>query len=196
MLLAALSAPIVVAVFQRGDLDANSAQQTARALVWQGGSVFAAGATRHLVRALYAMRDARTPLVVSALGVVAFGGLALGLRTTMGHVGVSAAFGAAGVLQMALLLVALRRKLPTLRLGSIGAAFARAVAVSLLAAAGGMSAALLVTPGAGANGLARAVPGIAGVTVFVLAFVGLSWGLRSPELASFLDSERRGRGRQ
>jgi putative peptidoglycan lipid II flippase len=193
VLLASLSTPVVVAVFQRGELDATSAQETARALVWQGGALFAAGATRHLVRAFYAMRDTRTPLLVSALGVVAFGGLAIGLRSTMGHVGVSAALGVAGVLQMVLLLVPLRLKLSGLRLRSIGATFLRAVGMSLLAMAGGLSTALLLTPRTGANGLTRALPGVLGATVFVFAFVGLAWALRSPELASIRNGARRAR---
>jgi putative peptidoglycan lipid II flippase len=193
VLLVALSTPIVVAIFQRGELDTSSARQTANALVWQGGALFAAGVTRHLVRAFYAMRDTRTPLVVSALGLIAFAGLALGLRTTLGHVGVSAAFGCAGVLQMVFLLVPLRLKLPALDLRSIGAAFARAVGLSTLAAAGGVSTALLLTPRAGANGLARAVPGVAGTVVFALSFVGLSWALRLPELVSIRESARRKR---
>jgi putative peptidoglycan lipid II flippase len=191
VLLAALAGPIVVAVFQRGELDANSAKQTASALVWQGGALFAAGVTRHLVRAFYAMRDTRTPLVVSALGVVSFTTLALGLRTTMGHVGISAALGAAGVLQMVILLVPLRLKLANLGLASMGASLVRAMGMSILAAAGGLSASLLLTPRGVANGLERAAPGVAGVAVFVAAFVGLAWALRSPELASIRSGVRR-----
>jgi putative peptidoglycan lipid II flippase len=191
-----LAAPIVVAVFQRGELDANSAVQISRALVWQGGAVWVAVATRHLVRALYSLRDTRTPLVASVLGVVVFVVLALWLPRYMGHVGISAAVAGSSVGQAAWLLLALRRRLGALRIAPVLASAVRTLLAALLASAGGAGAAVLLTPGAGAGGLARAVPGVVAVAVFAAAFIGLAWAVHLPELAALVSYSRRQRAKR
>ena len=85
--LVVLGEPIVVLLFQRGDFDALAAHQTARALAWQGGAIFTVAAVRQLVPAFHALGDTRTPVIVSALDLVAFIVLALALRGPFGHVG-------------------------------------------------------------------------------------------------------------
>lgn len=183
--LVAMGEPLVVTLFQRGAFDAQSAHETARALAWQGGAVWTVAAVRQAVPAFYAVGDTRTPVVVSAIDLVAFVALAVGLRGSMGHVGISVAVAGSSAVQMALLLVGLK-----LRLGSLGAAgilrsVARTLAASLVASVAGWAAARL-TSGAGdgqpLGALARAVPGLTGLGVFTLVFLATAWGMRSPEL--------------
>lgn len=190
--LVALPEPIVIAIFQRGEFDANSAVQTARALVWQGGAIWAIASVRHLVRGFYALNDTRTPLLVSILGVIVFVALALGLRGTMGHTGISAALGGSGVVQVFVLFIALRVRLPSLDVRAIAVSAVRAIVAAALAATGGASVALMLAAEAGAGGIARAIPGVAGTLTFAAAFIGVAWALRSPELAS-ITAKRRGR---
>jgi putative peptidoglycan lipid II flippase len=190
VVLAALAEPLVVAVFQHGEFDAHSAEQTARALVWQGSAVWAIVTTRQLVRAFYVLRDTRTPLVVSAVGVATFFGLAMALRGEMGHPAISAAGAASSILQMLILCALLRRRLPALRLGAIAMAALRALVPALLAGAGAASGALLLAPSEGSDALGRAIPALAGAGIFVGAFLGLARALHIPELKALIETRR------
>jgi putative peptidoglycan lipid II flippase len=189
--LVVLGEPIVVALFQRGAFDARAAHETARALLWQGGAVWTVAAVRQTVPALYALGDTRTPVIVSALDLGAFLLLAVLLRGPLGHVGISVAVAGSSAVQMVLLLVGLRR-----RLGRIGGAMlawsiARTLVASALGAVGGWSAATLLTPEGPAGAVARALPGIAGMVVFMGVFFLAAWGMRAPELEEIVGAFRR-----
>ncbi len=106
--LVAIGEPIVAVLFQRGNFDAVSTHETARALLWQGGAIWTVAAVRQIVPAFYALGDTRTPVVVSAIDLCAFIALAVMLKGPMGHVGVSVAVAGSSAVQMLLLLVGLR----------------------------------------------------------------------------------------
>ncbi|MBX3264614.1 MAG: murein biosynthesis integral membrane protein MurJ, partial [Labilithrix sp.] len=133
--LVVLGEPLVVLLFERGHFDAESSRQTARALAWQGGAIFTVAATRQLVPAFHALGDTRTPVVVSAIDLVAFVLLALALRGPLGHVGISVAVAGSSAVQMLLLLYGLRRRVGSLRGGEIASSAARVVAASAIAGA-------------------------------------------------------------
>jgi putative peptidoglycan lipid II flippase len=171
--LAAIGEPIVITLFQRGQFDAIAAHETARALFWQGGAIWTVAAVRQIVPALYALGDTRTPVVVSAIDLAAFVALALGLRGSMGHVGISVAVAGSSAVQMALLLAGLKLRLRTIRAGDLARSTARTVAATAVAAAGGWGAARLA---------AGAWAGIAGMAAFAGLYVLAAWGMNSPEL--------------
>ncbi len=177
----ALAEPLVVTLFQRGEFDAVAAHETARALVWQGGSIWTVAVVRQLVPVFHSLGDTRTPVVVSAIDLVAFIVLALVLRGPMGHAGISAAVAGSSAVQMALLAYGLRRRLPTLHAEEIGASAARTLGASAIGAIGGWGAATLLL-GVGP----RALAGLAGGVVFVTLFFVAAWGLRSAELEELL----------
>jgi len=193
--------PVVVAIFQRGEFDAAAAHETARALFWQGGAIWTVAAVRQTVPAFYALGDTRTPVVVSALDLLAFIGLAVGLRGPLGHVGISVAVAGSSAVQMVLLLVGLRRRLGGIEGATLARSAGRTVAASVVASAAGWGAAVAsgTTPsGLVSNGVARALPGLAGLVAFGVVFALAAWGLRSPELDEIARavSRRVGRGRQ
>ena len=194
VVLVALSQPIVVAIFQHGEFDANSSVQTARALIWQGGGLWALVAARPLVRAFFALRDHRTPLIVGAVGVAVFVGLALVLKQkdVLGHPGISAAGAGSSLVQLLLLVGLLRARLPALPIRKIAVAAVRSFLLALPVAAGAASGALLVAPPGPAGLLLRLLPAFVGLLVFVAGFLGLSRGLRVPELMSVLAARREG----
>jgi putative peptidoglycan lipid II flippase len=186
-----LGEPIVVVIFQRGAFDALAAHETARALLWQGGAIWTVAAVRQTVPALYALGDTRTPVIVSAIDLCAFIGLAVGLRGPMGHVGISVAVAGSSAVQMALLLVGLRRRLGSIEGGALARSTGRTLAASVVAGVAGWGAAVALAPGASAGGLARAVPGLAASCAFGLVFLLVAWGLRSPELTDVSAAIRR-----
>jgi putative peptidoglycan lipid II flippase len=171
--LVAIGEPIVVLLFRRGQFDTVAAHETARALVWQGGAIWTVAAVRQTVPALYALGDTRTPVVVSGIDLMAFIGLAVGLRGPWGHVGISAAVAGSSAVQMVLLLAGLKRRLGDLRAADLARSIGRTAAASGIAAAAGWGAARL---GSGA------LAGVAAVAAFGVTFVLAAWGLRSPEL--------------
>jgi putative peptidoglycan lipid II flippase len=188
--LVALAEPVVVLLFQRGQFDAAAAQQTARALAWQGGAIFTVSAVRQLVAALHALGDTRTPVVVSGLDLAVFVVLALTLRGPFGHVGVSMAVAGSSAAQMALLVVGLRLRLGTVRARELGSSLWRVASASAVAGAAGWGAARLLS-GLGPGAVARALPGLGGVTVFGGLYLLVVWGLGSRELEELAQPVRR-----
>ena len=188
--LVVMSEPIVVLLFQRGEFDAFSAHQTARALAWQGGAIFTVSAVRQIVPAFHSLGDTRTPVIVSALDLIAFVVLALTLRGPYGHVGVSMAVAGSSAVQMVLLFVGLKLRLGTIRSRELGASTLRILIASAIAAAAGWGASRSLS-GLGDGALARAVPGLAGVIAFGVLYLAVTWGVGSPELAEIAGPIRR-----
>ncbi|HEY8039239.1 MAG TPA: murein biosynthesis integral membrane protein MurJ [Polyangiaceae bacterium] len=193
--LVVLGEPIVVALFQRGEFDARAAHETARALLWQGGAIWTVAAVRQTVPAFYALGDTRTPVVVSAVDLCAFIALAVALRGPMGHVGISVAVAGSSAVQMALLLVGLRWRLGAIGGRALATSMARTLAASLVAAAAGWGAARALAPDGPAGGVARALPGVAGMAAFTVVFLVAARILRAPELAEIMAAVRRRLGR-
>jgi putative peptidoglycan lipid II flippase len=189
--LVALGEPIVVTLFQRGEFDARSAHETARALLWQGGAIWTVAAVRQTVPALYALGDTRTPVVVSALDLLAFIGLAVGLRGPMGHAGISVAVAGSSAVQMVLSLAGLKWRLGTIRAPELARSAARTLAASAVASVAGWGAARLAAPAQAAGAVGRALPGVVGLVAFGGAFLAVAWGMRAPELEEILGAVRR-----
>jgi putative peptidoglycan lipid II flippase len=188
--LIALSEPIVVLLFQRGEFDAVAAHQTARALAWQGGAIFTVAAVRQLVPAFHSLGDTRAPVIVSALDLIAFVVLALSLRGPYGHVGVSMAVAGSSAVQMVLLFIGLKMRLGTVRSRELGSSTVRIVAASIVAAAAGWGTARILA-GLGEGAIARALPGLAGVLVFGVFYLAVAWGLGSREVSELAGPVRR-----
>jgi putative peptidoglycan lipid II flippase len=174
-----LAEPLVVLLFQRGEFDAVSAHETARALVAQGAGIWLVACVRQLTSTYYALGDTRTPVIVAAIDLCAFIGLSLGLRGSFGHVGIGMAVTGASLVQAALLLLFLRKHMSTLRLREIGLSALR----TLLAAAAAVVLARLVAAAVsgGSDSWGRAMPGLCGSVAFAATFLALAWGLRSDE---------------
>lgn len=188
--LVALSEPVVVLLFQRGEFDALAAHQTARALAWQGGAIFTVSAVRQLVPAFHSLGDTRTPVIVSGLDLIAFVVLALSLRGPYGHVGVSMAVAGSSAVQMVLLFIGLKLRLGTIRGRELASSTAKIAVASVVAGAAAWGAARILS-GMGAGPVARAVPGLAGVLVFGALYFAVVWGLGSRELTELSGPIRR-----
>lgn len=179
-----LSQPLVVLLFQRGEFDATSAYETARALIAQGAGIWLVASVRQLTSTYYALGDTRTPVVVAAIDLVVFIALCLGLRGTLGHVGIGLAVTGSSLVQAVLLWLWLGKKLPSLRGREIAISAGRTLLAAGAGVVVGRLAASAVTGGSGAWGLA--LPGLVGSAAFLFAFLALAFGLRSDELLMIL----------
>jgi len=188
--LAALGEPLVALLFQRGKFDAIATHETARALVFQGGSIWTVAVVRQLVPVFYALGDTRKPVIVSALDLIAFIVLAMTLKGPLGHVGISVAVGGSSFVQMLLLWFALRARLGPLVDAGMRRSVGSTVLASVVAAVGGAGTVRLV-------GMASAwQAGIASSFVFVALFLLLGYGLKSPDQEALFAALRRRLGRR
>jgi len=187
-----LAGPIVTTLLQRGEFDALAARETARALVFQGGAIWTVAAVRQLVPVFYALGNTRTPVIVSAIDLLAFIALAVGLRGPMGHAGISAAVAGSSAVQMVLLFVALKFQLAHVRLGEIAVSALRTLSASLVAGGAAWLAARQVSGWeSGFSSAHVAWPGIAALAVFSAVFLAAAYALRSPELVPIVAGLRR-----
>jgi putative peptidoglycan lipid II flippase len=178
-----LAEPLVVLIFQRGAFDAESSLETAKALMAQGTGIWLVAGVRQLVAVYYAQGDTRTPAIISAIDLGVFVVLAVTLRDTLGHVGISLAVSGASLVQFVLLWAALRKHLPDVRVFEIGSAALKTLGAALAA---GIAASLTADAvlGAGLGGsIAGLLPGTAGASVFCGVFLLGAWLLRINELS-------------
>jgi len=160
--LAVLGEPIVATLFQRGQFDAQAVHETARSLVFQGGAIWTVAAVRQLVPVFYALGDTRTPVIVSAIDLIAFIALALLLRDRMGQAGISAAVAGSSFVQMSLLALFLRRRLRSAVIAPVLRSAAITLGSSIVAAFLALHIARLVPT--------TYLPGIVAGAVFGLIF--------------------------
>jgi putative peptidoglycan lipid II flippase len=189
--LVALAEPIVSVLFQRGAFDRHDALETARSLAWQGAGVWAIASVRVVVPMFYAHGDTRTPLAGSAANLVAFVGLALGLRGAMGHAGIALAISAAGVVQLVVLLALLRRKLGRLGLAEVLASSLRIVAAAIAMGGAGMLVARFGHWARGGNDVGNIGVLALALVAAAIAYLVVLVVLRAPELDAAVAAVRR-----
>jgi peptidoglycan biosynthesis protein MviN/MurJ (putative lipid II flippase) len=109
----------------------------------------------------------------------------------MGHVGISVAVAGSSAAQMVLLLVGLRRRLGAIGAGGMLRSAVRTLAAAIVASAAAWTAAWVATPHGAVGAIARALPGLAGMTAFTVIFVATARAMHSPELREITDAVRR-----
>ena len=128
-----LREPIVALLFQRGHFDAQATRMTADALWYYAVGLWAVSIVRIVLNALYAMQIIWTPTLVGAFCVVANMALGFGLMGPLGHNGLALALSLASIINLALLVGVLRRRLGALGWRAIaGSAGASAVCALIM----------------------------------------------------------------
>jgi len=127
-------------LFDYGSIGDNALELTARTL-----AVFLLGLTAHsliavVARAFYALQDTATPVAAALLAVVVNIAVANALVGQYGVAGLAAAIAVAAWLELLMLVVLLRRRVPGLGLGHVAVVMTKA----LLASAVGAGVAWLV----------------------------------------------------
>jgi putative peptidoglycan lipid II flippase len=192
--LAALRAPLIRLLFERGAFDANATTMTATALLYLAPGLFAYGLRDIFARAFYALQDTITPMINSGITIGANILLLFLLVPRYGLVGLAGATSLSGIAGGLLLLVALRRKL-----GRIGGKeiFASMLKILSAALAMGLAARLLYPPAAlimPGHGFIKELGALATVgAACAIVYFGLLRLLRARELQIVLSVLRRGR---
>jgi putative peptidoglycan lipid II flippase len=191
--LALVATPLVSLLYERGEFDANATRHVARTLVFYTLGLAAYSALQIVVRAYYALKDTRTPMVVGLSVLVLNVALNFALVFPMAEAGLALATAVSSAVQVVWLSIVLGRHLPDVRWGFIAAGAARTVVAS---GAMGMIVWCIIRPSVLGNfnslvQLAVVIP--VAVVVFALA----ARTLKCPELADLLSrpgkTDRNGR---
>ena len=168
--------PLVRLLLERGEFTARSTGLTAYALAFYAFGLIGHSVIEIVARAFYALHDTRTPVVISLGGMALNTGLSLLLRGPLGHAGLALANTVATLLETALLVWLLARRLGGLPWAELGVTARRAgLAAAIMAAPLGWLAARLDH--------GPAIPiGVAGLILGALLYGGSAYLLRMPEL--------------
>lgn len=191
-----LREPIVALLFQRGEFNVLATQLTAQALLYYSLGLWAFSAVRIVAATFFALQDTRTPVKMAAISILANIVLGLILMGPLAHGGLALATSLSSILNLALLVNALRSKLGALGWRSIARSFCKTLVSSL--AMGGVvwSAGLIILPDNN-PGLAQLLAGVGGcVAVGIGAYGAFSYVLKSSELQTVLHEIRKSIGRK
>ncbi len=169
-----LGQPVIALLFQHGKFSAYDTVWVSAALRYYLLGLVFASIDWPLNYAFYARQDTLTPALVGVLSVIVYLGVALSLLAPLGMLGLVLADSAKHFSHAVTMLILTRR-----RIGGLGELGLGPAALKALLASAAMAVAMLVTfagvtylwPGAGLGSrfLAVAVPGAAGVLVYVLS---------------------------
>jgi putative peptidoglycan lipid II flippase len=181
-----LRVPLVQVLLQWRAFTAESTALVSEALGWFALGLVGVAVVEALTRAFYAMHDTATPVLASLASIVLNVLASLVLIGPLGHGGLALALSLAGLAEMTVLLIVLRRRLgPLLRglAGSLGrTALATAVMVGLLLPVG--EALAVVTSPARGRGLGEALWLLSALAVGLAGYLTAAVLAGSPEAAT------------
>ena len=187
-----LREPIVALLFQRGEFDAEATRLTAQALLYYSLGLWAFSAMRIVAATFFAMQDTRTPVQMAIISIIANIILGVILMKMLSHGGLALATSIASILNLGLLVRALKAKLGSLGWRSIAQSFCRTMSCSFGMGFTVWATARFLLPG-GSGTLFGLLGGVAGSIATGLVIYGLiSFAVKSPELDRVLTEVRKG----
>jgi putative peptidoglycan lipid II flippase len=187
--LVALAVPIVGLILESGAFTETDTIATAGALVYYAPGLLGYSAVKIVTPGFYALRDARTPVLVSVLAIVTNLVLNVSLVQVLGYLGLALGTGLAALVNAAVLLALLRRRLGGLDERRLLIAFVKIALASVVmgVAAWSVEVALWsIVPGT------RWLPrGIRVVSAIVVALVVLAGAARVLRIQEFEEAFRR-----
>ena len=187
---------IVTLLFQRGEFDAVATRLTAQALLYYSLGLWAFSAVRIVTATFFAMQDTRTPVKMAGLSILANIILGLVLMKPLGHGGLALATSLASILNLGLLVRALKVQLGALGWKSIARSFCRTLLSALAMGVAVWAAGLILVPVQNIT-LAGLLGGIVGcITIGICSYGCVSYILKSSELHVVLAEVRKGIGRR
>lgn len=184
--LALLGTPIVRMLFEYGRFDAESTRMTVYALYFHTAGIFFIAMQRNVVQVFYAMEDLKTPTMIAAIVMVLHIALCYLLAVPLKHGGVAAAGSIGAVVNVALLVWVLRKRIGRMGLTQTVNSLSRIIAATAI-----MSIPLILANEYGhfqtSRGLDLVWRVLATVIVASAVFIGSAWALKVKELRHFLE---------
>jgi putative peptidoglycan lipid II flippase len=160
---------------------------TSDALLYYALGLWAFSAVRIVVSTFYAMQDTRTPVKTATISIVANILLGMALMGPMKHCGLALATSLASMVNLVLLVLALRSRLGVIRWRLILSSCLRTLAASGLMALGVVMTCRLLIPVETGLGRMRLLAGIgAGVIGGSALFFAAAWMMKIPECQQVL----------
>jgi putative peptidoglycan lipid II flippase len=191
-----LREPIVALLFQRGEFDAQATRLTAQALLYYSVGLWAFSAVKIVAAAFFAFQDTRTPVIMACISIFANIVLGVVLMKPLAHGGLALATSLASMLNLGLLLVALRTRLGSLGWKSIAQSVCRSLLCSVVMGIAVHMAASFMIPDENST-LSGLIGGVAGSIGVGLCIYGAgSYMIKSPELSRVLVEAGKGIGKK
>lgn len=141
-----LREPIIALLFKRGAFGAQATRLTAYALLYYSIGLWAFSGVRIVVATFYALQDTKTPVQTAIISIIANIVLGILLMVPMGHGGLALALSLSSMLNLGLLVRALRVRLGSLGWKSIAESACKTIICSAIMGAVVWSVALLIVP--------------------------------------------------
>jgi putative peptidoglycan lipid II flippase len=122
--MAVLARPIIALIFQTGRFDSRAVAWTASTLAFQAVGILFIATGRITAQCLYALKDFRLPAYAGLAGMVVNIVLSILLMKPLGTGGIALANGLSSIVGLALMTLALRRRLPDLPWREVGGGWA------------------------------------------------------------------------
>jgi putative peptidoglycan lipid II flippase len=176
-----LRSPIVTLLFQRGAFSEAASRLTADAILYYAIGLWAFATIRIVAAAFYAQQDVRTPVRCAVIAIGANVLFGVGLAKLMGHSGIALALSLSAIVNLALLLQALKKRLKNLGSRRIIASVSRIVPSSFLMGAAVWAVSSHMIPPK-TNGTGTLLIGITtSVATGLIVYAALSFLMRTPE---------------
>ena len=186
-----LREPIIYLLFKRGAFDTDTVRLTAVALLYYCAGLWAFSAVRIVVSMFYALQDTKTPVKMAVVSILVNIVMGIVLMGPLKHGGLALATSLASIVNLLLLVWALRRKIGMLGWRLIATSAARSLGTSLVMGAAVWGTSTVTIP-RGSHSFLQLLLGVAGAIaagVAVYAFLGIVTG--SPELGRLVKAIRR-----
>lgn len=191
-----LREPIVALLFQRGEFDAAATQLTALPLLYYSLGLWAFSAVKIVTATFFALQDTRTPVSMAAISIAANIILGIALMGPFAHGGLALATSLASILNLVLLVRALRLKLGSLGWRSITISACRTLLNSVAMGLAVWATSKAILP-AEQGTLSTMLVGVAAsIAVGLFVFGIFSYVTKSQELTYVLAEARKGIGRK
>ena len=191
-----LREPIVALLFKRGAFDAQTTQLTAYALLCYSVGLWAFSGVRIVVSTFYALQDTRTPVRMAAISIFANIVFGIILMGPLGHGGLALSTSLASMLNLYLLVRALKIKFGSLGLRSITKSVCKTVICSTIMGVIVWIVASFIIPSENGS-LLGLLSGLTGsILTGLLLYGSFSFLIKSQEMEEILIIARKGMGRK
>ena len=179
-------------LFQRGEFDAAATQLTIQAVLYYSLGLWAFSAVRIVVATFFALQDVRTPVRIAIVSIIANIILGVILMKPLAHGGLALATSLASMLNLVLLVHALRDRLGSLGWKNIVQSAGKATFSSLVMGIGVWLSARVLIPLESRTFHGLLIGVIASIGIGLCIYGIVSFVVKSQELSSVLTEAGRG----